>query len=374
MKLLIDARTLGTKPSGIGIYTYNMVLALKSVTDYEIVLVSDVCESEQMKELRDSYGCRLHIYGRSCAKSLKLIGYLRYVQRKIHEEQPDIFWEPNNLSPIPLRNPYGRMWMTVHDMFPITTPESFDRYYSLFFRYGMSVSLRCFDEIIYNSEETKRETERYFGRAKKLRSYVSYMTVPDLTQQLQSGEDAATEDNAPFLYIGNLEYRKGTDILLKAYEQYIDQGGIRQLRLAGKIREDDIRSLMEQVIQRVGADRLVYLGYIDEKTKARELRDCGVFLFPSRAEGFGAPVIEAMCYNKPIITSDLSIFAEITGGAVRTSSLERLADAMLEPPPRVDKERYAAVRERYAPDNVGKSVAREMERVAREKLTERHKS
>ena len=45
---------------------------------------------------------------------------------------------------------------------------------------------------------------------------------------------AKLRDNNAFLYVGNLEKRKGTDLLLDGYLEYLKAGGTKDLRFAGE--------------------------------------------------------------------------------------------------------------------------------------------
>ena len=122
MTILIDARTLGAKPSGIGTYTYNFIQGIRRQSEWDVVLTTDVIESTQMKQLV-AEGVRVIPFDSNASKTAKVLSYFRFVQRTIHEVKPDIFWEPNNLFPTKLKNPYGKIVVTVHDLFPFTMPE-----------------------------------------------------------------------------------------------------------------------------------------------------------------------------------------------------------------------------------------------------------
>ena len=88
------------------------------------------------------------------------------------------------------------------------------------------------------------------------------------------------------------------------------------------------------------------------------------FVFPSKAEGFGMPIIEVMRFKKPIIASNLPIFDEITDGNINTfnircneyEQINNLADELLSYNTEVDTEAYANVVKRYAPERLGKVV------------------
>ena len=54
MKILIDARSMGTKPSGIGMYIYNFAKELVKEPDMEIHLLSDIATSNEMKAMEQA--------------------------------------------------------------------------------------------------------------------------------------------------------------------------------------------------------------------------------------------------------------------------------------------------------------------------------
>ena len=61
------------------------------------------------------------------------------------------------------------------------------------------------------------------------------------------------------------------------------------------------------------ADRIHITGPVSEAAKDWYMRNCRAFVFPSLAEGFGLPVIEAMTYGKPVFLSRRTSLPEIGG-------------------------------------------------------------
>lgn len=304
MKILIDIRSLGCTPSGIGSYAYNFIKALNIYEDLQIELVSDVAESRQINEIKKLERITLHLYEKAVSKTFAVLGYFKYVQKIIYKVKPDFFWEVNNLIPIKLKNPYGKKIVTIHDMFPLYMSECYGKIYPMYFKYGIRNTLKQVDGIIYSSQETKKETEKYFPKAREINNFILHIIV-------ESNNNYKIVDKDYFLYIGNLEKRKGTDILLKAYQEYKKNGGTKKLLLTGKFRESDVEELYYQLKKE--NDGLEYLGYVEDSEKEQLLAECSCFVFPSRAEGFGIPVIEAIIKNKPIIITDLAIFRETVG-------------------------------------------------------------
>jgi len=128
---------------------------------------------------------------------------------------------------------------------------------------------------------------------------------------------------SPFvLYVGAAERRKGFDTLLAAMERVAaarpDVSLVATTRLEGEYR----------VPPNV---RLVELGYVDDDTLAALYRACSMLAFPSRYEGFGLPVVEAMSYGAPVVASNASSIPEAGGDAacyVAAGDDAALADAI----------------------------------------------
>ena len=87
-----------------------------------------------------------------------------------------------------------------------------------------------------------------------------------------------------------------------------------ELIIAGKLDDPDYISGIWDTAAKLGvADRLRIPGPVSEMDKAWYFKNCTAFLFPSLAEGFGAPVVEAMGFGKPLFLSDKTSLPEVGG-------------------------------------------------------------
>lgn len=95
--------------------------------------------------------------------------------------------------------------------------------------------------------------------------------------------------------------------LLRNYEgEYI---------LAGVLSNQDYMKKLIDLSKYWGvSDKIKIIGAIDEKNKNWYYHHSEAFMFPSLAEGFGIPVIEAMYCGKPVFISNRTALPEITGG------------------------------------------------------------
>lgn len=304
--IVIDARSIGKKPSGIGMYAYGFIKALMNRhRNLQISLLTDVCESEQMLELKN-LGAAVFAYDTTVKKSIKIFGYHRFVSQKLIQLKPDIFWEPNMIIPPFMKQSACKTIISVHDMVTEEMPFCYGLLYHWYVRYGLRYSLKKADLILYNSNETKIKTEKYFSQAAKTPGYVGYIICDTEKQDFNKKSDS---EAGCFLYVGNMEYRKGVDLLISAYEMYCKSGGTRELILAGRITDANVGRRIKRAVQKNST--LKYADYVSQQDKHRLYSGCAAFVFPSRLEGFGIPVVEAVMHNKPVIIGDNSIYDEV---------------------------------------------------------------
>ncbi len=107
------------------------------------------------------------------------------------------------------------------------------------------------------------------------------------------------------LYVGTAERRKGFDTLLSAMANVTHERP--DLSLVVTTRLDGWHPAPNT--------RVVELGYVDDDLLAALYRGCTLLAFPSRYEGFGLPVLEAMSYGAPVVASNASSVPEAGGDA-----------------------------------------------------------
>lgn len=162
--------------------------------------------------------------------------------------------------------------------------------------------------LVYISEFTKSEVESQLD-VKGLPSRVIY-NGPALPLQLPPDMPAVRKK--PFFFsVGLITAKKNFHVLLPLLKAFPDHEWI----IAGD-RSDAYAGLLVSEARKKGVgDRLVLTGVITEQEKVDYFRQCEAFLFPSLAEGFGLPALEALHFGKPVFLSPLGSLKEIGGAS-----------------------------------------------------------
>jgi glycosyltransferase involved in cell wall biosynthesis len=196
----------------------------------------------------------------------------------------------------PQRN--GVRATTVHDLVPVRFPEWVHartrRMHTAKYR-----DLRSCDVVFANSAFTARDVTELAGVPSE-RVRVAYPGVD--TRFRRDGERA--DLGAPYvLTVATLEPRKNLDVLVAAF------------RLLGR---DDVRLALvgaagwgeQPTLDHPG---ILRLGYVHDDELARLYRGATVFVYPSRFEGFGIPIVEAMASGVPVVASSHESMDEASG-------------------------------------------------------------
>jgi glycosyltransferase involved in cell wall biosynthesis len=118
-----------------------------------------------------------------------------------------------------------------------------------------------------------------------------------------------------FVTLGTIEARKNHLLLLNVWSRLIDEMGASAPRLLiiGQRgwEADEVFDLLDHCGKLRG--HVNELSRCSDEELARHLASARALLFPSRAEGYGLPLIEALSLGVPVIASDIPVFREVGG-------------------------------------------------------------
>ena len=124
------------------------------------------------------------------------------------------------------------------------------------------------------------------------------------------------DTSTPFiLFIGGTDARRKLDDLVTAFNLLRAQGHKLKLVLSGDILQGPdnlpVKTTREALLNSSYAKDIIYLGFTTEPVKAWLYEHALAFIYPSKYEGFGLPVLEAMSYGTPVICYDTGAIREI---------------------------------------------------------------
>lgn len=143
-----------------------------------------------------------------------------------------------------------------------------------------------------------------------------------------------TKDKSILLFLSRINFKKGLDILAKAYGEIAKQRDDIHLVIAGPDNEA-FKPKVETMLNQAGVrDRTTFTGMLVGDEKLAALRDADLFTLPSYTENFGIAVIEAMACGLPVVISDrVNIWREIKeggGGEVEPLDPSRFAGRIMD--------------------------------------------
>jgi len=118
------------------------------------------------------------------------------------------------------------------------------------------------------------------------------------------------------LYVGNFNLHKNIRNLLSAYARLQKKGPYHGYSLVlGGVADHRSEALMETAAELHLAGQVILTGHLAERDLRPLYSGATLFAFPSRYEGYGLPIMEAMACGTPVVCSDRTSLPETAGGA-----------------------------------------------------------
>jgi len=188
----------------------------------------------------------------------------------------------------------------IHDLVPLRFPEWTTPRTRRMHRAKYQNAARTCDVIFVNSRFTGSDVVNLLGvREERVR-----LAPPGVDSKFRPEGPRADLGGSYLLTVATLEPRKNLETLLRAHS--LLNGDLR-LAIAGPPGWGP----------EVGLDRerVIQLGYVDEEELVTLYRGAEAFVFPSRFEGFGIPVLEAMASGTPTVVSAHPSLDDASGDA-----------------------------------------------------------
>lgn len=260
-----------------------------------------------------------NVNGHSLFPPTRLPVLLRYwlnhpVKKQLLRNKPNLFFSPDGFLPLDLKVPKISM---VHDISFLRNPLHLQPRHRRFYERWMPVFIKEADHIITVSDFSKKELIAGYDLAPEKISVV-YNGVSPAFQPIS--EDAQAEvrnkffgGHPFFLYLGAIHPRKNILTLIRAYEKFkADTASDFYLVIAGRP-SWYTREVFQAVSNSPWRNEIQLTGFVEADVARKFMASANALIYPSRYEGFGLPVIEAMASGTPVICSNIASLPEVAG-------------------------------------------------------------
>jgi glycosyltransferase involved in cell wall biosynthesis len=311
------------KIGGLEHYIRRQLAALLDLTDWQFALFTSPLAAPSFSIVPG----RVSVHSVSEASEAVLL-------QAISTSKVDLWWCPWAGDWKPLR-PGVPSAVTVPDLQHEHFPGNFESADLANRRLSYFLAAHCASIVLTFSQHTRQDLSESYGvhqdRIHAIPLDVGYdWEAAKPTKQLLN--DLQHEHGAGFLYYpANTWPHKDHILLLQALKRLRDAGRPYRLVLTGS--GDYDRARVEDAICALGLEQQVrLLGTVEPPVVRALYQLSGALVFPSRFEGFGMPLVEAMRSGTPVLCSDSTSLPEVGGDAVRyfaTGDIEQLVDGLV---------------------------------------------
>ena len=294
--VLLDADVLGRQRTGDETYVENLLRALPTAAP-DLRFAAVTRHPERVPDGVEAL--ELAAGSQELRMAWKLPRLLRRAQPRVGHYQ----------HALPLRT-VGRSVVTVHDLSFERDPELMPRKDRFVFRTTVPRSARRAERVIAVSERTRDDLVELYGiPTDKIR------VIPHGVDPAFAPGDGAV--GGYLLFVGAVQKRKDPRA---AVEAALDLG--MPLVVVGPEREPELA----EELRRLGAD---LRGYVEKPELAELYRAAACLVVPSRYEGFGLPVLEALASGTPVVATPDAALVEVAGDAAVYADSRDLPGAIL---------------------------------------------
>lgn len=267
------------------------------------------------------------------------------ITKDIQKDGIQIFHGLSNELPLNIRTPEQRKMkaggkgckyiVTIHDLIFIHTPQYYHWIDRQIYNFKFRRACRCADRVIAVSEYTKQEIMHYYHTPESKIDVVYQGCDPVFSQEIEEGklQEVKARYQLPdkfVLYVGSIEERKNLMLVAKAMAELNRRAAIHVVAVGRRT------AYVDQIQDFLKAQGIDYLFHFYHQVPYADLPSfykwASTFAYPSRIEGFGIPLLEAISSGVPAIGCTGSCLEEAGGPNsiyVNPDDAKGMADAIL---------------------------------------------
>jgi glycosyltransferase involved in cell wall biosynthesis len=243
------------------------------------------------------------------------------LKRKLREQaflfnskKYDVLWSPSHAS--------GPYWaknqvVTVHDLIPLHPDAGVSKPYKAYFRRSVGLLLQNATHVVCISATVADMVQVFFNIKSSKISVIRNGFDIKINLGINNCPDVV-KNIKYIMFVGTLGIHKNLDRLIEAFLMHkrlthdnlvlVLVGSFSNTLSLGKVNFD---------FEELKTKGILFFNNPDDAFLTSLYINSHGLVMPSLIEGFGLPIVEALCFNKPVICSDIGVFRELFGGIIR---------------------------------------------------------
>jgi glycosyltransferase involved in cell wall biosynthesis len=311
--VLVDGRPVRGRTQGVGRVVTTLVNLMKTDGRFRFRVLCN-CADHWPDPSRLTFE-EAGRAGNGSTPSRRFVFEQYHLRRILGRVRPDVYWATWNYG-VPWSPPCTSV-LTVHDLIPLrfrTWPWTWRN--RLSYSLSLRLAFRGARSIVSDSAATREELALRCNVSRDRVVVIRPGVSAEFGPHARPGDPDFNIPKPFALYVGGRERRKNLEALLRAFEHGLQNGLFPDLTLAltglDTNLDPDSRAVYERLKQRAPVR---FIGHISEDALPALYRQAAMFVFPSVAEGFGFPPLEAMACGVPVVCGSADSLPEVVGEA-----------------------------------------------------------
>jgi glycosyltransferase involved in cell wall biosynthesis len=326
MRVLIAAVSAPSQLNGVSRHAANLARGLSSLAEApEIHFVAGAWQQQMFADAGPGAHAKLHYHWIPLKNTSihRVAWYATELPHVAAQIEADLvhYACPALLSSRAFRCP---VLVSLHDLYPFDIPENFGLVKGAINRQLMRRCLRNASAIACVSESTRLRLSRWLGEEAAARA----QTIPNAVEPFACSSGRAPyplRQREPFLLcVAQHRRNKNIPLVLSIFDEALRQRvlpGETRLLVVG-IQGPETPAIQRQMRALRIENKVVLMSGLSEAELHWCYRNSKLVLAPSRIEGFGLPVVEALIAGCPVVCSDIPAFREVGGDLCRYVAFE----------------------------------------------------
>ncbi|MFA5927110.1 MAG: glycosyltransferase family 1 protein [Patescibacteria group bacterium] len=348
MNIIIDLRPLetGNRYRGFGYYIYNLFQHLPKL-DKDNHYLCLICSKDNLlyPVIEKEPNCEAIIvpYPKWRPRLNWIYDHFA-LPFKIARRKFDLYISLDFNMPLMLKplRPRVKLLGTIHDLIPFILWDEYDFAPDRALLYRIQLfAAKLSNEIITISKASAEDIYKWL-KVKPAKVHVTYLAVDDSYKPIKKNESDQVLNkykiSSPYImtvgeYLGE-DPRKNYDMLLGMLDIIKKKGSEKNLKIVYVGRDGGKHNEYEKIVnkmKKLGLEKdVIFTGFAPEEDMPALYGRAEAFIYPTRYEGFGLPILQAMATGCPVIGANNTSLPEVGGKAIllcETGNAEEFAEA-----------------------------------------------